>query len=248
MSGIAKATSDDLDTARYESKHAVKLGEDDDERLSPIVALLKLVLIRTFTIIEDLNPDWTEDIKLLNELTVKAPIASILCSKGYRNVHDGAFKRPNTEGSGTDHDTITDLYDHPDFPDGDGHTYLDLAKAAGLATASDLASTVLRRLLGQRGELYEDIVNYPKSAFLFAIFELLDNHYMVDSQSVDDLRDKWRDSIHVTGSDMRAWIKDNANMVRQINIDAAHLDPPQAAITPREQARHVVKNMLLESM
>jgi hypothetical protein len=42
---------------------------------------------------------------------------------------------------------------------------------------------------------------------------------------------------------MRAWIKDNANMVRQINIEAAHLDPPQAAITPREQARHLVKNI-----
>ena len=59
MPGIAKATKDHLDTARYESKHAVKLGEDDDERLSPVVALLKLVMIRTFTIIDDLNPDWT---------------------------------------------------------------------------------------------------------------------------------------------------------------------------------------------
>jgi hypothetical protein len=87
------------------------------------------------------------------------------------------FKRPNTEGTGTGHDTITDLYDHPDFPDGDGRTYLDLTKAAGLVTALDLASTVLRRLLGQRGELYEDITNYPKSAFLLAVFDLLDNHY-----------------------------------------------------------------------
>jgi len=239
MPGIAKATSDDLDTARYESKHAVKLGDDDDERLSPIVALLKLVLIRTFTIIEDLNPDWTEGLKLLNELTVKAPIASILCNKGYRTVQDGAFKLQG----GTGHDTITDMYDHPDFPDGEGHTYVDLAKAAGMKTVLELASTVLRRLLGQRGELYEDIVNYPKTAFLFAVCELLDNHYMVDSQSVDDLRDRWRDSIHVTGSDMRAWIKDLGIMVRQVNIDAAHLVPPQLPITPREQARHLVKNI-----
>jgi hypothetical protein len=42
---------------------------------------------------------------------------------------------------------------------------------------------------------------------------------------------------------MRAWIKDNANMVRQINTDAAHLDPPQAAVTPREQAGHLVQNI-----
>jgi hypothetical protein len=115
--------------------------------------------------------------------------SSAICNKEYRTVHDGAFKRPNTEGTGTGHDTITDLYDHPDFPDGDGHTYLDLAKAAGLVTSLDLASTVLRRLLGQRGELYEDIINYPKSTFLFAVFDLLDSHYIVDSQSVDDLRD-----------------------------------------------------------
>jgi hypothetical protein len=38
------------------------------------VALLKLVVIRAFTIIEDLNPDRTEGIKLLNKLTAKAPI------------------------------------------------------------------------------------------------------------------------------------------------------------------------------
>ena len=65
---------------------------------------------------------------------------------------------------------------------------MDLARAAGMVTALELASTVLRRLLGQRGKLYEDIVDYPKCAFLFAIDELLDSHYIVDSQSVDDLR------------------------------------------------------------
>jgi hypothetical protein len=46
-------------------------------------------MIRAFAIIEGANPDWTEGIKLLNELTVKAPIASILCNKEYRNMQDG---------------------------------------------------------------------------------------------------------------------------------------------------------------
>ena len=45
MPGIAKATYSQLEAARYESKHAVKLGEEDDGRLSPVVALLKLVMI-----------------------------------------------------------------------------------------------------------------------------------------------------------------------------------------------------------
>ena len=79
---------------------------------------------------------------------------------------------------------------------------MDLARAAGMVAVLELASTVLRRLLGQRGELYEDIVNYPKCAFLFAIDELLDSHCNVDSQSVDDLRGRWRDNIHVTGLEL----------------------------------------------
>ena len=55
----------------------------------------------------------------------------------------------------------------------------DLAAAAGLDSVLSLAPTVLRRLLGQRGILYEDIITYPKSAFLFAVFKLLGNHYPV---------------------------------------------------------------------
>jgi hypothetical protein len=52
MPGIAKAAyCPQFEAARYESKHAVKLGDEDDGRLSPIVALLKLklVVIRAFT-------------------------------------------------------------------------------------------------------------------------------------------------------------------------------------------------------
>jgi hypothetical protein len=48
-----KVTSSQLDEAKYESKHAFKLDMDDESGLSPIVRLLKLVMIRTFAIIED---------------------------------------------------------------------------------------------------------------------------------------------------------------------------------------------------
>ena len=57
---------------------------------------LAVVMIRTFTTIEDLNPDWTEGIKLLNELTVKAPIASILCNKEYRTVQEAQSPHSNS--------------------------------------------------------------------------------------------------------------------------------------------------------
>jgi hypothetical protein len=64
--------------------------------------LLKLAMTRTSTIIEDLDPDWTDGIKLLNELAVKAPIASTLCNKECRTVQvqDGASNRANTGGNG----------------------------------------------------------------------------------------------------------------------------------------------------
>jgi hypothetical protein len=153
--GITKATTDDLKTARYESKKEVALGDNNDGVRA--VELLKPDMIRLFTIIEG--------IKLLNSLTNGAPIASILCSSKWRTISDLAFKlREGNSG----HQAVIDIYDHPEFPGGEGHTYTDLAAAAGLDSVVALASMVLRRLLGQRGVLYEDITTYPKSALCFS--------------------------------------------------------------------------------
>jgi hypothetical protein len=48
-------------------------------------------------------------------------------------VQEGASKRSSTNGTG--HQAVIDLYDRPTFPDGDAHTYMDLARAAGMVTA-----------------------------------------------------------------------------------------------------------------
>ena len=134
MPGITEATQDDLDSARYESKKEVTLGDNNDG--VTIVELLKLVMIRLFTIIE-----WSEGIKLLNSLTTRAPIASILCNSEWCTIDDLAFK---LRGGNSGYKAVMDIYDHPEFPDGDGHTYADLAAAAGLDSVLSLASTVLR--------------------------------------------------------------------------------------------------------
>jgi hypothetical protein len=42
---------------------------------------------------------------------------------------------------------------------------------------------------------------------------------------------------------MRNWIHDNNNMVRQINIECMQIEPPQVQITPRDEARVLVKNI-----
>ena len=126
------------------------------------------------------------------------------------------FKRADSDGNG--HTELISAYEHGDFPDGDGHTYRDLADLNGMAQVFGLMSIVLRRLLGLQGPLYDLIANMPKEAFVFAVFELLDNYFLVDEQSVENLRDRWYGNKHGTGSNMRQWLKANDDMVGQHNI------------------------------
>jgi hypothetical protein len=179
MPGITKLTAGHIETARTESKHRIKLEDTDGEvGLSPIVTLLKLAIAQTLSILVDISPDWGEAVKLFNHLTVKAPIASLTGSKSFRIIDDGAFKLPNGMGDG--HQRVIDIFSHPSFPDGDGNTYLELTNSIGITKMMSLASTVLWRLLGQQGVLFEQIRNYPKCAFIFAVHDLLDSHYIVD--------------------------------------------------------------------
>ena len=72
---------------------------------------------------------------------------------------------------------------------------------------------------------------------------MLDSHFIVDEDSVDKLMDLWHDDTHITGSDIRAWIKKNNDDVEQLNLDYQQLEPARAEITPREQCRVMVKNI-----
>jgi hypothetical protein len=138
-------------------------------------------------------------------------IASPTGNKEWRKIEAGAFKRSSTSGSG--HDAVISMYEHPTFPDGDGKTYMDLAKLCLLKEVLCLASTAVRRLLGNRGIFFDAVVVFPKEAFIFAVQALLEDHFLVDEQSIEDLRDRWYSNAQVTGSDMRAWVKMNAEVV-----------------------------------
>jgi hypothetical protein len=60
---------------------------------------------------------------------------------------------------------------------------------------------------------FDAVVVFPKEAFIFAVQALLEDHFLVDEQSIEDLRDRWYSNAQVTGSDMRAWVKMNAEVV-----------------------------------
>jgi hypothetical protein len=100
-----------------------------------IAELLKPARIRLFTTTDDINPERrTEGIKFLNSLTNRAPIASILCNDERRTINDRTTVLSDglKGANGNGHQAIADIYGHPEFPDGDGHTYADLASECTL--------------------------------------------------------------------------------------------------------------------
>ena len=236
---IDDVTEEELEAARRESKKAIDITENVQNQLNPIVTILKIALMQTFDILDDINPEWKAAIKLLDHLTTKAPIACIMGNKFFGTIDDGAFQRR----AGNGHNAVIAIYDHPTFPDGNGHTYKDLAVVAGIETVLKLAATVFGRLLGRRGKIYEEFAKYPKVAFLVAIADMLDSHFIVDEDSVDKMVDLWHDDRHITGSDIRTWIKKNNDDVEQLNLDYQQLEPARPTITPREQCRVMVKNI-----
>jgi hypothetical protein len=77
------------------------------------------------------------------------------------------------------------LFDHPGYPDTDDNTPREVTKIIGMVSAMELASTVMRRLLGQQGALYDEIMQFPKVAFLDAVACLLDGHYLINIDAVE---------------------------------------------------------------
>jgi hypothetical protein len=102
----------------------------------------------------------------------------------------------------------------------------------------ELASTATRRLLGQQGVLHDEIMQFPKVAFLDAVACLLDGHYLINIDTVDDLREECRLYKYESGSDMREFIKVTNLMHSQLDIDAKSLGLPGV------EARHMVRNLL----
>ena len=238
---VAKVTKDHLDTARYESKKPVEISDDDTkEGMALIVRVLRLALIRTINITGDIHNEWVTAMVLFNHVTWRAPIASLTGNSKHGRVEEMAFKL--ADGS-NGHAAVISMYDHPDFPTGDDHNYRELAKLVGMDKVFSLMSIVLRRLLSGHAALYDIISGIPKEGFVFAVFELLDNYFLVDEQSVENLRDRWYANRHITGSNMRQWLKANDDMVGQHNIQCKQMVPPHPKINPREEARHLLRNI-----
>ena len=130
------------------------------------------------------------------------------------------------------------MFDHPGYPDSEDNTPREIAKIIGMVSAMELASTVMRRLLGQQGVLYDEAMQFPKVAFLDAVACLLDSHYVINIDTVDDLREDCRLYSYEPGSDMREFIKSTNLMHSQLDIDAKLLSLPGV------EARHMVRNLI----
>jgi hypothetical protein len=102
---------------------------------------------------------------------------------------------------------------------------------------------VMRRFMGQRGVFFDCIIVYPKVAFVFAVFDCLESHFVVDIEAIEDLKEKWYSNMHVTGSDIREWITDNADMVLLHNIGCQQLNPPLPTISLRDESRQLIRNI-----
>jgi hypothetical protein len=134
--------------------------------------------------------------------------------------------------------SIIVLFDHPGYPDTDDNTPRQVAKLIGMVGAMELASTVMRRLLGQQGVLYDEVKQFPKVAFLDAVASLLDGHYLINLDTVDNLREECSLYRYESGSDMRDFIKQTNVMNSQLDIDAKSLGLPGI------EARQMVRNLL----
>ena len=95
---IDDVTDEQLEAARRESKKAIDITENVQNQLNPIVTILKIALMQTFDILDDIDQEWKEAIKLLDHLTTKAPIACVMGNKFFGAVDDDAFKAGRGNG------------------------------------------------------------------------------------------------------------------------------------------------------
>ena len=91
MAKLAKPKAAEVETAKTESKKEIELKENEVTKLSPVLTLLRLILVNTLRVVGDINPTWVDAILLLNHLTCKAPIASLTGNKEHSVIDEDAF-------------------------------------------------------------------------------------------------------------------------------------------------------------
>ena len=95
---LVHVNDDDITKAEKATKVPIVNDGDNNDRYSISLLFIRTVLQRVFAIMLGMEPEWVEALKLLNKLTVAAPLASVLADEDYIEVDPFAFKL-GTEGA-----------------------------------------------------------------------------------------------------------------------------------------------------
>ena len=85
MSDLAliHVNEDDITKAEKATKKPIVNDGDNNDLYSISLLFIRTVLQRVFAIMLGMEPEWVEALKLLNKLTVAAPLASVLADEDY---------------------------------------------------------------------------------------------------------------------------------------------------------------------
>jgi hypothetical protein len=75
---LMHVNEDEIAKAEEATKVPIVNGGDNNDRYSTSLLFIRTVLQRVFAIMLGMEPEWVEALKLLNKLTVGAPLASVL--------------------------------------------------------------------------------------------------------------------------------------------------------------------------
>ena len=89
---LVHVNDDDITKAEKATKVPIVNDGDNNDRYSISLLFIRTVLQRVFAIMLGMEPEWVEALKLLNKLTVAAPLASVLVDEDYIEVDPYAFK------------------------------------------------------------------------------------------------------------------------------------------------------------
>ena len=222
---LVHVNDDDITKAEKATKVPIVNDGDNNDRYSISLLFIRTVLQRVFAIMLGMEPEWVEALKLLNKLTVAAPLASVLADEDYIEVDPYAFKL-GKEGAPLK-SKMASYFDDPSFGEKD-RKFIDMVnEIPSLADISELATIILHRLLGHQGLLYDAVKRFKPQEFILAISELINDHYMISSKTVESLRDHFRKMKYVMGSNMKEYLKALQLLSTQIHCDGmAHNGTP----------------------
>ena len=155
---LVHVNDDDITKAEKATKVPIVNDGDNNDRYSISLLFIRTVLQRVFAIMLGMEPEWVEALKLLNKLTVGAPLASVLADEDYIEVDPYAFKLGTKDAPLKS--KMASYYMDPSFGE-KGRKFIDMvSEIPSLADISELATTILHRLLGHQGLLYDAVKRF----------------------------------------------------------------------------------------